>query len=75
MTPCAVAAEMYSKCGVPPRITHPRHSTASNRPGLGRAPRRLRQLEGARHVHLLDVGVGRAGFAQRRPRRVAQASR
>ena len=30
--PCATDAEMYSKCGVSPLMTQPRHTTASYRP-------------------------------------------
>ena len=63
---------MYSKCGVAPRMTQPRQTTASNRPVSARRSRRLRQLERAGHADHLDIVVARAGFDQRRQRAVAQ---
>ena len=47
VSPCATADEMYSKCGVSPRIRQPRQTIASNRPlsaaccaasGISKAP-------------------------------------
>jgi hypothetical protein len=52
---------MKSKCGVAPRIRHPRQITGLELSGLGRALRRQRQLEAAGHAeddHVLDRDLG-----------------
>ena len=66
--------EMYSKCGVAPRITQPRQTTASNRP-VSAAPRGLRQLERAGDLEHLDVVSADAALrpAPRARRRAASS--
>ena len=72
MTPCATAEEMYSKCGVSPRITQPRQTIASNRPVSAAARAACGSSNAPGTVQVLDVGVGGAGLAQRRARAVTQ---
>ena len=69
MMPCATADEMYSKCGVAPRITQPRQTIASKRPDSAaqRAACGSSNAPGTREH--LDVRRGRARFRERRARR------
>jgi hypothetical protein len=57
--PIVAAWQTYSKCGVPPRITTPNATNASNRPDCAAALRRDREFKGARRVdqRVLSVGV------------------
>ena len=54
------ASAMYSKCGVSPRIRHPRHTT----PGRGDARGGLCQLIGAGDSEGHDVGARDAGVLE-----------
>ncbi len=65
LMPCAAAEAMYSKCGVPPRITQPRQTTAAGRRCVADVAGRGGDLERARHPHHVDVRVGHARFGQR----------
>ena len=65
MIPCATADEMYSKCGVAPRMTQPRQTIGIEPAGLCSASAPPAAVRTRPERELLDIAGRRPGFSER----------